>query len=339
MHAVLSADALPLLGDTTSNQALLFSPPFGTSPDPEPTFPNYTFPQANASIPPAPTPSPRHTPLLFRTADAPGSAFPITGCALTSAAGQANVGDAQSQDFWRRDTGEWREEWLVGALAPLTNYTAYVIVNDTKVSGPINFVTKSGTPIPRLEPLPGIDDDVLPSIVLLPARAPPPILPQRRLGHPARTAALPSRSARCIIPPPCDDQPDARIPDELHHRTRHLPLRPRRLLAAADLHRLPGRVPPMAVRRPAPAVLRSAVRVPFVFHAATCVCDAGRRRSRAQRESAATTGAVGRASPLPRDLPCRRPRLPDVPRVQVSRAAVQRERKLWSRLCGWGWGG
>ena len=40
LHKVLNE--LPLFGDTTSSQALLFSPPFAEPSVPVPTYPNYT---------------------------------------------------------------------------------------------------------------------------------------------------------------------------------------------------------------------------------------------------------------------------------------------------------
>lgn len=46
--------------------------------------------------------------------------------------------------MWLRDALGWRREWLVGRLAALTNYTVYAIQDDTRLSGPIYFTTKSG---------------------------------------------------------------------------------------------------------------------------------------------------------------------------------------------------
>lgn len=47
--------------------------------------------------------------------------------------------------LWLKDEAGWRWQWLISGLQPQTNYTAYVVQNNTKVSQPINFVTKSGT--------------------------------------------------------------------------------------------------------------------------------------------------------------------------------------------------
>jgi calcium channel MID1 len=45
--------------------------------------------------------------------------------------------------LWLRDQTGWRSQWLVGGLNPATNYTAFVVQDSTKISGPIYFLTKS----------------------------------------------------------------------------------------------------------------------------------------------------------------------------------------------------
>ena len=146
MHEVLAA--LPLLGDTTSNQALLFSAPFAAAdPTPEATFPNYTLPQASLSFP---QPSNDHVSnfsiILAPTTPQSGNRkltdIPQTGCALNALA-PANVGTVVNKTLWLRDSDGWRNQWLVDGLESSTNYTAYVIQDNTKVSGPIYFTTKS----------------------------------------------------------------------------------------------------------------------------------------------------------------------------------------------------
>jgi calcium channel MID1 len=139
---VLPDDQLPLVGDTTSNQLLIFSPPFAPTHAPTPSYPNYTLPAANLTQPPAPASSdaPQFDLAIFKSGD--DATVPRTGCAL-AAAPFANA--VLSEQFWMRDAAAgWRNEWLVGALAPQTNYTAYVVVDGTKVGGPVHFVTKSG---------------------------------------------------------------------------------------------------------------------------------------------------------------------------------------------------
>ena len=137
---------VPLLGDTTSNQALLFSAPFDSSPPagsffPQPTYPNYTLSPANLSLP-APPPSPNFTLVLSPTSIAsPLTNLQQTGCRLTAI---NSTGTILNDTLWLRDIKGWRNQWLVDGLSPLTNYTAYVVQDSTKVSGPIYFVTKSG---------------------------------------------------------------------------------------------------------------------------------------------------------------------------------------------------
>lgn len=143
-HEIL--DTLPLLGDTTANQALIFSSPFSTETVPQPSYPNYTLPSANPSVGTAPAS------LLFRLVLAPLSSqltsLPQTSCSLGNA---SSTGTIKLNDLWLREAEGWRSQWLVDGLSPGTNYTAYVIQDQIKVSGPIYLVTKSGMcPLSRL---------------------------------------------------------------------------------------------------------------------------------------------------------------------------------------------
>jgi calcium channel MID1 len=80
--------------------------------------------------------------LLFKTSSAPSSSIPRTACALRTA---SNItGNFVNETLWTRDSSGWRNEWLFDGLSPQTNYTAYAVVNETQVSGPSFFVTKSG---------------------------------------------------------------------------------------------------------------------------------------------------------------------------------------------------
>lgn len=130
-------DALPLLGDTTSNEALIFSLPFAPAPPEQPSYPNYTLSRANPSIPNPPT-SPNFTLVLFPTSS---SFIPQTGCRLTAT---QSSGNQLNQTLWLRDETGWRSQWLVGGLNPATNFTVFVVQDSTKISGPIYFLTKSG---------------------------------------------------------------------------------------------------------------------------------------------------------------------------------------------------
>lgn len=138
---------LPLLGDTTSNQALLFSPPIASGPSYEaPSYPNYTLPTANSSYPAWPLSPLNVTLSIIPTTSSTLSSLPRTGCALrgSTAEGMLDVGVKESDGPWLKNDDGWRWQWVVNGLAPQTNYTVFAITNTTHVSGPINFVTKSG---------------------------------------------------------------------------------------------------------------------------------------------------------------------------------------------------
>lgn len=141
--------SLPLLGDTTSNQVLLFSPSFAPPPHVQPSYPNYTLSAANLTFPTAPADPPNYQMFIAPTSSFGSAGIPRTGCALTTAAGGTGsgmfmVGAQQSEGLWLRDNDGWRWQWLVQGLAPSTNYTAFAVLDSTKVSEAIMFVTKSG---------------------------------------------------------------------------------------------------------------------------------------------------------------------------------------------------
>ncbi|KAF9473214.1 hypothetical protein BDN70DRAFT_817583 [Pholiota conissans] len=138
LHETLSD--LPLLGDTTSNQALLFSPPFSPVALPSPTYPNYTFPAANMSQPAPPSNPPNYTLALFATpVEGPRTACFLSGM-VASGAGEGKV--AEEKLWWRGEEEGWRKQWLVGGLTPATNYTAFALLGGG-VSGPVWLGTKS----------------------------------------------------------------------------------------------------------------------------------------------------------------------------------------------------
>lgn len=152
LHSQLTTFAL--LGDTTSNQALLFSPPFLPPTVEQPTYPNYTLPVAATTLPSPPpsSQSPNFTLIVAPTASFPtfdfstnayANGFPITSCALETVNGVMSNATMNSS-LVLPDANGWRWQWLVEGLKPSTNYTAYVVESGTKVGGPINFVTKSG---------------------------------------------------------------------------------------------------------------------------------------------------------------------------------------------------
>ncbi|KAG9312627.1 stretch-activated cation channel Mid1 [Chiua virens] len=145
-------DQLPLLGDTTSNQAILFSHAFLPVPIAQPSYPNYTLPVANLSVPDIPTSIPNFT-LVVAPTSAQLSSLPQTACALLNTS--TSTGSIVSTDTWLRNSEGWRSQWLVADLELSTNYTAYVIQDSFKVSGPIYFTTKSDNfPCPLVHSLP-----------------------------------------------------------------------------------------------------------------------------------------------------------------------------------------
>ncbi|KAJ7454728.1 stretch-activated cation channel Mid1 [Mycena latifolia] len=139
IHEVLLTP--PLLGDTTATQALLFSPSFDPPDLQDPTYPNYTLPQANLAVPAAPSDPTNYTLVVSPTSNS-FSSMPQTACMLL---GQKSSGTIANQSLWLRDPSGWRTEYLLTGLTAKTNYTAYVIASSHKVSGPIYFTTKSST--------------------------------------------------------------------------------------------------------------------------------------------------------------------------------------------------
>ncbi|KAI1787502.1 stretch-activated Ca2+-permeable channel component-domain-containing protein [Ganoderma leucocontextum] len=137
----------PLLGDTTSNQALVFSPPFDPQSIHQPTFPNYTLPSANMSLPSQPSSPTNHTLILTQTSSSPFNGLPRTACAIRTQQNTRSVttlSSTQSVGMWLKNTDGWRWEWFVGGLTPNTNYTAYTLQDgQLAASRPVNFVTKS----------------------------------------------------------------------------------------------------------------------------------------------------------------------------------------------------
>lgn len=140
LHEILPSD--PLFGDSTSNQAILFSHSFTDPPIiSKPQYPNYTLPAADSALSEPPPSAPNLTLIFTQTSDKP---LFRTACFLNSSA-VSTTGTVVNSSLWLRGPQDgWRNEWLLGGLVPSTNYTAFVIQDTHKVSGPINFVTKSG---------------------------------------------------------------------------------------------------------------------------------------------------------------------------------------------------
>ncbi|KAF8335333.1 stretch-activated Ca2+-permeable channel component-domain-containing protein [Cantharellus anzutake] len=136
----------PHLGDTTANQALIFSPPFQSIPFDEPTYPEYVLPPANITSSNSTQPPPQ-TLLVFQTANISPALAQVSqsACGITEVPGNLlSSGDHPlNTTTVLRDYTDYRTQWLFEKLTPSTNYTAYVVTNNSVLSGPLFFVTKS----------------------------------------------------------------------------------------------------------------------------------------------------------------------------------------------------
>ena len=344
-----TTDELPLLGDTTNNQVLLFSPVLAniTLPSP-PTYPNYTLPSANITQPPA-DPSLLNGLSLFlaRTTTLNSSSLPLTGCAMRGSQGafgtSIGAGNTSGSGLWLKDDDGWRFQWLVNGLSSQTNYTAYVIQNGTKLSGPINFVTKSG----RLH-CTWLSSQMLilrSSILLVSTRPLPPLLPLNRILRAHRTAGTPDPLAHRGNAAGRRHRAPARHAHQLHHLAHDVPLRARHVQSARLLRRLPGGVPQMALRDLVPAVLRgkSLLHHQLLRHrlpqrrerrAAARVRAVGGPRVRfaAEPGTAGVQQRIRRTATVPRDVHGRRARVPVLHGLRVPAAAFQCELQLRRRL-------
>ncbi|KAJ8593761.1 hypothetical protein M405DRAFT_575375 [Rhizopogon salebrosus TDB-379] len=137
VHQVLPS--LPLVGDTTNTEALIFSAAFSDAESLHSSYPNYTLPLANLSTPSPPSSPPSFSLFIGPTSSGLASG-PQTACGVQSASTSVSV---ESNDFWLRGNDGWRSQWLIGGLEPSTNYTAYVVQDQVNLSGPIYFTTKS----------------------------------------------------------------------------------------------------------------------------------------------------------------------------------------------------
>ncbi|KAF8648884.1 hypothetical protein AX16_006159 [Volvariella volvacea WC 439] len=138
LHEVL-ADP-PIFGDSTSTEAILFSHPVLRLPnETQSSFPNYTLQPA---LPSLSIPQDTSLNLSLVIAEATSAiGIPQTACMVVSLGTPANV--FFNQTLWSRDRSVWRSQYLVDGLSPATNYSVYVVQNDTKISGPLFFATKS----------------------------------------------------------------------------------------------------------------------------------------------------------------------------------------------------
>lgn len=141
IHQYLGQDGL-LFGDSTGTQAIFFSSRFETIEVTRPGFPNYTLPFAQTPFSVSqPSSSPRFNFTLVETSSDP-ELLARSSCALRAT---NSVGTVKNQTNWaRNETEGWRSKWLVEDLKPGTNYSVFVSQDETKVTGPLYFSTKSG---------------------------------------------------------------------------------------------------------------------------------------------------------------------------------------------------
>lgn len=107
---------------------------------------------------------------------------PVTACSLRRIAGEQGGGQVLAtvdsgngigvfeQSMVLRDEAGWRTQWIVRGLTASTNYTAFVVQEGTKVSGPIYFATKSGASVLSV----GLTDSYAPNSDLLVSTRPQP---------------------------------------------------------------------------------------------------------------------------------------------------------------------
>lgn len=151
LSSVLSTSLL--LGDTTSNQVLLFSPLLLPAPQSQPTYPNYTFPPARLDPPSLPEFTlPTIDLIVIPTSSSPTlQGLDQSHCAIR-AANVSTGGLAQgTRNMVVNATTEWsaiggiegyRTYWVLGGLLPGTNYTAWYTDGEENISQPIWFRTK-----------------------------------------------------------------------------------------------------------------------------------------------------------------------------------------------------
>ena len=240
-------DQLPLLGDTTSNQAILFSHPFLPVPNEQPSFPNYTLPPANLSAPDIPSAIPNLT-LVMAPTSAQLTTLPQTACALLNT---SSTGSINSNDPWLRSSVGWRSQWLVEGLSPSTNYTAYVIQDTLKVSGPIYFATKSGKSL-LLSSSPS--DDAPISKLPLSACILSPLLSRHRIRRAITTITSPRVRLQRHFPPRRHLLAAPPIHVQFHYHALHVCMRARSLLTSPNLRRLSNPLPHMALQRLLPSL-------------------------------------------------------------------------------------
>jgi calcium channel MID1 len=167
------SDLVPLPGDTTSSQVIVFSPVLYNDPIPQPTYPNYTLPDANLQVDPWDIILATHS---TNSSNSLESNFPMGRDPVSMLIVQTEVSPIQhglrnsgwaiveSAESYKNDPSTVIEEpddtdtiWsTVGGqqgyrqiqvwtgLSPATNYTVWAMSATFTLSQPAFFVTKHG---------------------------------------------------------------------------------------------------------------------------------------------------------------------------------------------------
>jgi len=134
----------PYLGDTTSNLAIVFSPPFSRSLRLQQSYPNYSIPTTVPSEE-VPTFVPDSS-LIILNQTMSLTTFPLfkSTCALRQQLQQQQKAEynVTSSIALRNQRIGWSSEFIIRNLTPATNYTIY-LTQGPKLSGPLHILTKS----------------------------------------------------------------------------------------------------------------------------------------------------------------------------------------------------
>lgn len=158
------ASGTALLGDTTQNAVLLFSPVLLSQPHDQPTYPNYTLPPAQLSLAQSPFSasggnlatdvtglSSNLSLVVIPTGSSPTNDGLDNSYCAVQAAGVSTGSVAAAKSMLVNATTQWtsvggdegyKTYWVLGDLEAETNYTAWVVDNQGGMTQPIWFVTK-----------------------------------------------------------------------------------------------------------------------------------------------------------------------------------------------------
>ncbi|WWC90056.1 uncharacterized protein L201_004988 [Kwoniella dendrophila CBS 6074] len=160
------SSSIPFLGDTTSTQALIFSPLLYASLPYEPTYPNYTLPAPQLTFTPLNDLSPESlisgntslsNNLTLYVVPTTSNSSPTSNqldystCAISLSVNQ--TGSLAEKIITKSDSEEpqysmindeegYRHYWTIGGLSPSNNYTAWIKDDQGTWLSPIWFTTK-----------------------------------------------------------------------------------------------------------------------------------------------------------------------------------------------------